>query len=167
MYGAAVFSGPDQRYRYLLWRCWDIDAHQLSFVLCNPSTAGGLVGGRLENDRTVYRLIDISVEDGAGGFVLVNLVGHVEPKSGRLRHEGIEGQDNADHLRDVLALPNKVVIGWGAQPLLRGLSRSLLSVLADRQLWCVGTNKVSGTPMHPLQRGPRPTRLVSFTTAIQ
>ena len=50
MYGDAVFGGPagnhgPHRFRYLLWRCWEPEQEQLTFLLCNPSRAGGLVDG--------------------------------------------------------------------------------------------------------------------------
>ena len=73
MYGDAVFGGPagghgPHRYRYLLWRCWETDADQLTFVLCNPSTAGGWEDGAFRSDPTVDRLIEIATRAGAGGF---------------------------------------------------------------------------------------------------
>src|ERR1700677_3028168 len=77
MYGDAVFVGPagrhgPRRYRYLLWRCWEPDADQLTFVLCNPSTAGGWEGGALRSDPTVDRLIEIAARAGAGGSARAN-----------------------------------------------------------------------------------------------
>ena len=116
MYGDATFS-DDDRYRYLLWRCWEPEQDQLTFVLCNPSVAGRLVNGQLRDDNTVNRLVDIALAQGSGGFVLVNLVAHVEPKSSRLRAEGLEGPENLAHLNSALRLQNKVVIGWGATDL--------------------------------------------------
>ena len=160
--GGAVFGGPDARYRYRLWRRWDGDKPLLGFVLCNPSRAGGLVDGKLQSDPTVDRLIDIADMDGAGGFLLVNLLAHVEPKSGRLRGENLDGPENQEHLDAIVESGYKVVVGWGASKLLRDRSRRLLDALHDRRLWCVGVNARSVTPMHPLQRGPKLLKLVEY-----
>ena len=67
MYGDAVFGGAGRppwsthRFRYLLWRCWEPEQEQLTFILCNPSRAGGLADGALRSDPTVDRLIDITL----------------------------------------------------------------------------------------------------------
>jgi hypothetical protein len=163
MFGEAIFSTPNRQYRYLLWRCWEPSLPQLTFVLCNPSTAGGLVNGHLDNDDTVNRLVEIAIANGAGGFTLANVVAHIEPKSASLRSEGLEGPENQVHLRAALRLSNKVVVGWGCSQLIRSRATRLLRSVAGQELWCVGTNSVSRTPMHPLQRGPKRTQLVRFT----
>ena len=38
-----------RKYRYLLWRIWDENLPQVTFVMLNPSTAGA---GEEENDPT-------------------------------------------------------------------------------------------------------------------
>jgi len=167
MYGDAVFGGPagghgPHRYRYLLWRCWEPDADQLTFVLCNPSTAGGWEGGALRSDPTVDRLIEIAAQAGAGGFALVNLVAHVEPDLAHPPGGDLEGPDNRAHLERVLALDNRVVVGWGARPRLESQRRSVAGLLGDRPCWCLGVNRISRTPMHPLPRGPKRLDLMPF-----
>ncbi len=167
MYGDAVFGGPagsygPHRYRYLLWRCWEPDADQLTFVLCNPSTAGGWEGGTLRSDPTVDRLIEIAGRADAGGFALVNLVAQVAPDLAHRPGGDLEGPDNRTHLESVLSLTNRVVVGWGARPRLESQRRSVADLLGDRPCWCLGVNRISRTPMHPLPRGPKRLDLMPF-----
>jgi hypothetical protein len=160
MYGDAVFGGPPgnhgpHRYRYLLWRCWEPEREQLTFVLCNPSTAGGLRNGALDSDPTVDRLLEITIHAGAGGFVLVNLMAHVEPDLSNERGTGLEGADNGNSLELALGLSNRLIVGWGARSRLKVHREAIVERLGHRECWCVGVNEVSRTPMHPLQRGPK------------
>jgi hypothetical protein len=160
MYGDAVFGGPagnhgPHRFRYLLWRCWEPEQEQLTFILCNPSRAGGLADGGLPSDPTVDRLIDITLHNAAGGFVLVNLIADVEPKLLGGCDTALEGPDNKSSLEWVLGLSNRLVVGWGARPQLKSHRESVIQQIGDRERWCVGINQVSGTPKHPLQRGPK------------
>jgi hypothetical protein len=169
MYGDAVFGGPagnhgPQRFRYLLWRCWEPDQEQLTFILCNPSRAGGLADGALPSDPTVDRLIDITLHNAAGGFVLVNLIADVEPKLSGVHDAALEGPDNKSSLEWALGLSNRLVVGWGARPQLKSPRESVIQRIGDRECWCVGINQVSGTPRHPLQRGPKTLGLEPCTT---
>lgn len=170
MYGDATFAGPPgnhgaQRYRYLLWRSWEPRDEQLTFILCNPSHAGGLKHGRLTSDSTVDRLVEIAQARGAGGFTLVNLVAHIEPDLAKAGRIGLEGPDNRRYLEFALGLAGTLVVGWGARPQFRAQSRWLLERLGKRPLFCVGINPgPPRTPMHPLQRGPKRLRLEPFLT---
>jgi hypothetical protein len=160
MYGDAVFGGPagnhgPHRFRYLLWRCWEPEQEQLTFILCNPSRAGGLTDGVLPSDPTVDRLIDIALHNAVGGFVLVNLIADVEPKLTGGCDAALEGPDNKSSLEWALGLSNRLVVGWGARPQLKSHRESVIQRIGDRERWCVGINQVSGTPKHPLQRGPK------------
>jgi hypothetical protein len=160
MYGDATFGGPAgrhgrHRFRYLLWRCWEPEQDQLTFILCNPSRAGGLADGALPSDPTVDRLIDITLHNAAGGFVLVNLIADVEPKLSTRPGVILEGPDNKSSLEWALGLSNRLVVGWGARPQLKSHRQSVIQRIGDRERWCLGINQVSGTPKHPLQRGPK------------
>jgi hypothetical protein len=160
MYGDAVFGGlpgahGPHRYRYVLWRCWDPSAAQLTFVLCNPSTAGGLENGTLRSDPTVDRLIEIALRDGAGGFVLVNLVAWIDPALNSLDRADLDGDENERYLSRAIQLSHKLVVGWGSRPQLQARGECIIRASSDRVRWCVGMNNASKTPMHPLQRGPK------------
>jgi hypothetical protein len=154
MYGDACFDSDDPNHRYLLWRCWDPELHHIQFVLCNPSKAGRLIDKKLVTDDTVDRLIDIAIEDGAGGFDLVNLASVVQPDSALLRSKGLMKEANQSFLDQVHFRNNKLVVGWGSKKLLKRYYEPFLERAAGKDLWCVGTNPESGTPMHPRPRGP-------------
>ncbi len=169
MYGDAVFGGlpgdhGEHQYRYLLWRCWDPWADQLTFVLCNPSLAGGLENGILIPDPTVNRLVEIALHNGAGGFVLINLIAHVEPALHSAKGRDLEGPDNPSHIEDVLRLSNKLVVGWGANKTTRKYRQGLLISIEGRPRWCVSVNSASLTPMHPLQRAAKRLELGECST---
>ncbi len=167
MYGDAVFGGPPGPYgphafRYLLWRCWEPLATQLTFILCNPSTAGGLLpNGELETDDTVDRLVEVGEANQTGGFVLVNLVAYVETRLSRSRGVNMVNEVNKEYIDAVLRLSNDIVVGWGAQ--FKKERMAMMQTLTGRPVLCIGINDVSRTPMHPLPRGPKRLDLVPYS----
>ena len=70
--GAAHFS-PDHRFRYWLGRRWDDSLPQFTYVLLNPSAAGGD-----RDDPTSRKLRSLTVANGGGGYALVNLFALVD-----------------------------------------------------------------------------------------
>ena len=80
--GGATF-GPRRRYRYRLWRTWDVATPRVLFVLLNPSTAAERV-----NDPTIRRCIGfarIGRERDIAGFAFRQPIGRSGVRQGVTR----------------------------------------------------------------------------------
>ncbi len=154
--GRAIFSA-DGNYRYRLEREWDHGLPRFSYVLLNPSRAD-----RLTDDPTTRKLQCISIANGGGGFVLVNLFASIDTRQTGLHLDAAVGASDEDNDRWIAAAVEKsprIVVGWGAgngaashwgqrrQAILRRV-REVWPLLGYRQLWCVGVNS-AGSPRHP------------------
>src|SRR3954470_12052751 len=64
---AAIFS-DDRKYRYCLFRQWDIDAPVVMFIGLNPSTAN-----ETQDDPTIRRVCKFAFDWGFGGVYMMNL----------------------------------------------------------------------------------------------
>ncbi len=154
--GGAVFSS-DRNYRYWLQRDWDEQLPVLTYLLLNPSGAGGCA-----DDPTTRRLYRISVANGGGGYVLVNLFASIDTRQARLHLHTAVGESvgaNDGWIARALELSPRIVVGWGSgngaapgvaerQRAIVGRARAVWPMLAGRELWCVGVNG-SGSPRHP------------------
>lgn len=153
----AVIS-PCQRYRYRLWRRWDPDGPQMTWVMLNPSTAD-----HLQDDPTIRRCVRFAATWGFGGFDVVNLFGF------RATHPQVllpmsaaeaEGPDNLVHVLAATAdsgpyMPDRpgriVVAAWGAHRV--AVDQAARYLRAPDRVWhCLGTT-AAGYPLHPLARG--------------
>lgn len=140
----AVIGGT---YRYLLWRTWNLDAPQVTFIMCNPSTADGLV-----DDPTIRRCISFAQDWAFGSLSVVNLFAYRSPSP----HDLLTAADpigplNDAYLVEAAAQSACLIAAWGCHGCYRERDREvmgLLSPYADR-LFCLGTNQ-DGTPKHPL-----------------
>src|SRR6185295_13389216 len=59
---------PDRKYRYVLFRCWDIEKTMVNFVALNPSTAD-----ESKDDPTLRRCMSFAKSFGYGGLYITNL----------------------------------------------------------------------------------------------
>ncbi len=108
--GGAVFS-PDRRFRYWLERRWDGTLPQFTFVLLNPSAAGGD-----RDDMTNRRLHTLTVSNGGGGYELVNLFAVVDTHQEGLHYpEAIDETPGANDgwIAEAVQRSETVVLGWG------------------------------------------------------
>jgi hypothetical protein len=150
MRGYAVFSGPDNCYRTLLWRKWgDNKAPYVLFIGMNSSTADGMF-----NDPTVCREIAFARDLQFTTYYKCNVSPYRATNPDDLRHAAVPLQ-TADNTATVMraALVAKLVIAaWGAlPPLLREHGRELGHKLwqCKIEIHCLGTTK-DGSPRHPL-----------------
>lgn len=155
----AVFS-PDRRYRYALYRTWDVSRPPTLWVLLNPSTAD-----ETRDDPTIRRCIGFSRRWGDGGVVIVNIFAmrSTDPFALRLVQDPTGRPENDAYIASARVRSARVVAGWGAiQRLGKDLAIRELEVLAkgilghpDR-IMCLGKTK-RGDPRHPLYvRGDTP-----------
>lgn len=150
----AVLSA-DGRYRFLLWRAWDLTLPTLNAVMLNPSYADAH-----RNDATVTQLIRRARDLGFGRLTVTNAspFRSREPMALReigqmLRGPGADSAHNDLFLAREARIANMVLCGWGhhAKPL--GLHERTLAALltvAAGKLHYLKLN-ADGTPHHPLR----------------
>ena len=155
--GDAYFSA-DHRFRYWLERRWDDALPQFTYILLNPSAAGGE-----RDDPTTRKLSALTVANGGGGYVLVNLFAIVDTHQDGLHYpEAIGETREANNKRIVTAVEgcDVLVLGWGegngtgagAAARLAGVRKRAQEVwplVREGQPQCFKAN-ASGSPGHPL-----------------
>lgn len=139
-HSGAVIS-DDGKYRYLLWRDWEITRPLVTWIMYNPSTAGAVV-----NDPTIRRCIGLSAAQGFGGIEVVNLYAYrvTNPKEiDRIKAYGgdVFGPLNDEYIQAACPPLRSVIAAWGANgswPYGKGF-----------QMFCFGQAS-NGQPRHPL-----------------
>jgi len=155
--GDAVFSS-DHCYRYWLERRWNDELPRITYVLLNPSVAGGD-----RDDATSRRLRAFTEAQGGGGYQLVNLFALVDTDQVGLHLPRAIGESTelADQwITRAVEGADTVVLGWGNGNS-RGPDAALRKAAVRRraaEVWpmvrgyrpqCF-TTTTSGAPGHPL-----------------
>lgn len=168
----AIFS-DDARYRYRLWRCWDVSLPRVLFILLNPSKAD-----EADNDPTIERqyrrvvswgvrgLIDIDLSTrkfprGFGTIEVVNACAWRSTDPEALYHvEDPIGDENGEHISDAcrqaVASGGIIVCGWGSHLIKLSAGQYVLHDLLLESLqeehFPLSAFKLNsdGTPRHPL-----------------
>jgi hypothetical protein len=104
----AIFSN-DRKYRYKLWRTWDINKPSILFIMLNPSTAD-------ENilDPTLRRCLGYAMKWGYGTMYICNLFAlrSTNPKELYISDDSI-GPDNNRYIRETANECEKIILAWG------------------------------------------------------
>lgn len=146
----AVFS-IDERYRYLLYRRWNLlfaaeSPRMAAFIGLNPSVADAS-----RNDPTITRCINFAKSWGYDGMYMLNGRAFIATKPADMkRADDPIGPHNADYLTRYTDLAKITVCCWGAN--IKGVSKEFM-----RELWgniagpthCLGLSQ-AGHPLHPL-----------------
>jgi hypothetical protein len=141
----AIFSG-DRKYRYALWRIWNIVHKPLLFIGLNPSNAN-----ELSDDPTITRCIVRAANTGFGGLLVANLYAFVSPYPEVLLSNGKAiGTENNAYLKQMIGLAEQSLCGWGSFPAAAKRATSVLRMIQEP--YCLGINK-DGQPKHPLYIG--------------
>ena len=156
--GGATF-GPRRRYRYRLWRTWDVATPRVLFVLLNPSTADERV-----NDPTIRRCIGFARRWGFGGVEIVNIFAYrtTDPAALRTVADPI-GPRNDYHIKAARRRASRCIAAWGNHGSYLDRSSHVLRAL-DRlgDVECLCETK-AGQPRHPLYvSGGKQPRLFSI-----
>lgn len=138
----AVFSA-DRRFRYALWRTWDIARPAVMFVGLNPSQAN-----EVNDDPTLRRCVGFAKAWGYGGVALTNLFGFVatDPAHMLATPDPI-GEDNDWWLAGLSAALPLTVAAWGNAGTHRARAAQARPLL--QSLHVLRLNR-SGQPAHPL-----------------
>ncbi len=143
---AGATFGPRRRYRYRLWRTWDVAAPRVLFVLLNPSTADEQV-----NDPTIRRCIGFARRWGFGGVEIVNIFAYrsTDPAALRAIADPI-GPRNDHHIKAARRKASRCIAAWGNQGSYLGRSAHVLRALRRQgEVECLCETKI-GQPGHPL-----------------
>jgi len=139
---SAIFS-DDGKYRYALWRVWNINRPMLMQIGLNPSKAGAEI-----NDPTVTRNMIRSYNCGYGGLFQANLYAYVSTVPEVLLGDGdFIGEFTDDYMRRMISMSSRQLCGWGSFPPVAKRAATVLAML--KEPYCLGINK-DGQPKHPL-----------------
>lgn len=137
----AIFS-EDRKYRYILFRLWDLNKPSVQFIGLNPSTAN-----EVDNDPTIRRVIKFAMGWGFGGVYMTNLFGLVSPHpEDLLKCEDPVGE-NDKYLQAAWDKCEKTIFAWGAFPEAEERAKQVMKMWNNA--YCLGLNK-NGSPKHPL-----------------
>jgi len=146
----AEFSACE-KYRYSLWRIWDVNKPYVLFLMLNPSTADDL-----SNDPTVERCERrVRKMSGFGGLKVANIFAYraTNPREMKRQPDPI-GPDNNAAIIKLATEAGMVVCAWGnhASHLDRG--KSVRSLLKENGIepYALGITG-AGEPNHPLYIG--------------
>ena len=143
------------RYRYLLYRRWDVSKPRLVWIMLNPSTADGW-----KDDPTIRRCVGFARRGGFGGIRVLNLFAWraTHPRDLRDADDPV-GPENDHYLeRNLGSVPfgEVTVAAWGARGAMPGRHRrrdhEVMSIVCNdmgHTLHCLGLTK-AGHPKHPL-----------------
>ena len=132
-----------RRYRYCLWRVWDMGLPSILFFGLNPSTADEQV-----DDATTRKCIGYAGRWGFGQLCIVNLFAAVarDPRTLREMDDPIGPQN--DVWLQLACRKHKVTLAaWGNGG--EYLDRSSEVLRFTRPLYCIGKT-LRGNPIHPL-----------------
>lgn len=130
------------RYRYKLWRVWDITQPIVMCIGLNPSTANAT-----KTDPTITNLVKMLKILGYGGFYMTNLFAWISSKpEDLLICEDPIGQNDMV-LQEVATQCQDVIVCWGNFK--EAADRANEVLLGFPDALCFGKNK-NGTPAHPL-----------------
>jgi hypothetical protein len=132
------------RFRYLLWRQWEVGARVL-FVMLNPSVADAE-----RDDPTIRRCRGLARAWGFGAVEVANLFAlrATDPRDlARARRR--VGPRNDEILLDAVGRADAIIVAWGVHGALDGRDRAVARLLDGRALRCLGRTR-AGQPRHPL-----------------
>lgn len=144
----ATFGGPNDIYRYHLWRRWSLAPRTCVFVMLNPSTATDVL-----DDPTIRRCRGFAMREGCGRLKVVNLFAlRATDPDALYRTEGAEGDpENLRHILGAAATAQLVIVGWGAHGKHRSRGAFIKGELNECSIksFALGMTK-TGEPGHPL-----------------
>lgn len=144
----AEFS-DDRRFRYKLWRAWDLNLPTLMFLMLNPSTAD-----ETEDDPTIRRCIGFAKRWGYGSLWIGNLWAFRATDPAELKAAWWPvGRQNDEAIRDMATASERIICAWGAHAEeMPGRGPHVVNTVLGSQrnkLYCLDATK-SGQPAHPL-----------------
>ena len=144
----AIFS-PCKKYRYTLWRAWEIPEFPqvCLWIMLNPSVADEKI-----NDPTVARCIKYSQGWGFTGLIVCNIfaVRSTDPRI-LYNQPNCIGPENDAHITRCIKSADKIICAWGNHGQIDGRGKRVLEMISDsgKTPYCLEQNS-GGEPKHPL-----------------
>jgi len=132
-----------RKYRYALWRIWDLSRPLVMFVGLNPSTAN-----ETTNDPTIRSVIRIAKANGYGGVYMMNCFPLVSTDPAKLEVNG-DMEFNDHRLKKVARLCNAVIFAWGSFSIVKDTGRDKVLTGMFPNAFALAINQ-NGSPKHPL-----------------
>ncbi len=131
-------------YRYYLYRAWDKSKPLYTFIGMNPSKADEQF-----DDPTVRRCINFARREGAGKFVMLNVLGYRSTDASAVKKvQDPNGAENDQWIKAEVEKADYVVAAWGSNVKDRG--QQVLEIIRGlKTIYCLGIN-ADGSPKHPL-----------------
>lgn len=138
----AIFS-EDRKYRYALWRIWNLHRPFLMQIGLNPSTANESI-----DDPTITRGIARAYKADFGGFLMANLYAFVSTDPKALLGNGkFEDTPNDSYIKRMVCMSSIQLCAWGSFPPVGKRAPIVYPMLTKP--YCLGLN-ADGEPKHPL-----------------
>lgn len=145
------------KYRYKLWRVWDLGKPAMVWVMLNPSKANAT-----ENDATIRWIMGYAKALGYGGVLVVNLFAfRATVPEDMKKAPGPIGPENDRHIVDAIAETRAnggtVVLAWGNHGSFMDRDRAVFALVRKSihryslpEAKCLGVT-VQQQPMHPVR----------------
>ena len=140
--GAEAEFGQGKKYRYALWRIWDLSKPRVMFVGLNPSRAV-----ERKNDNTIIKVVKIARHNGFGGVYMMNIYPFITAYPSQLSCNYESNIINNEWLEKVYDRCAKVVYCWGSFKQAQGRAEEVMKLFVNPM--CLAINK-DGAPKHPL-----------------
>lgn len=152
----------DRKHRFLLYRIWDSSKGLICFIGLNPSIANGE-----DNDNTITRLMHFTVQEGFGGFYIVNLFSQIATDFDDLRANFIQTKSKDNYFIWKFSMKSeKICLMYGDKGIFENRNLEVLKLLdtlnLTKKLYCFRRSK-KNNPVHPLYL-PNVTRMIRYET---
>jgi len=139
---SAIFS-DNRKYRYTLWRIWDLKSGYVMFIGLNPSTADENI-----DDPTVRRCIGFAKAWGYGALCMMNLFAYraTNPKD-MIKSNNPVGSENDRFLTNMAVSANIVIAAWGTKGTFLQRDKAVISLITNKHVLRFTKD---GYPAHPL-----------------
>lgn len=132
------------KYRYWLYREWNLSKPKALCIGLNPSTANGE-----DDDPTIESVTRMLQHNGYGAFYMMNLFALISSEPTDLRSCPDPVKNNDLHIGPVAMKVDIVVFCWGNFPMASYRAKQMKQWFPDAL--CFGKNK-DGSPRHPLYK---------------
>jgi len=160
----AIFSQPNNDFRYLLWRKLNHSIQGCLFIMLNPSVAGAI-----RVDPTVKKCMHWAREWGFGRLEVANIFAYVstDPTPIKKGYGWTVGPHNDEYIDAAIARADRIIVAWGAHGTVMNRGEQVLKLIEDagRSAWCFGVTQIDKQPRHPLYIGYK-TKLIQIDRAI-
>jgi len=138
------WGGPNQEYRYTLWRIWDDSLPIVQWIGLNPSTAD-----EHRDDPTIRKCVGFARRWGAGAICMTNLFAWRDTKpANMMRVADPVGPENDRILQEVAKHATIRVAAWGNHGVHLNRAEIVTKMIPDLSMLRI--NEATGQPGHPL-----------------